>query len=36
MMDTEILTALNDIVSLLIVIIAGGITLWLVSYATRK
>ncbi len=35
-MDTEILTALNDIVSLLIVIIAGGVTLWLVSYITRK
>ncbi len=35
-MDTEILTALNDIATLLIVIIAGGVTLWLVSYITRK
>ena len=35
-MDTEILTALNDIARLLIVIIAGGVTLWLVSYITRK
>ncbi len=35
-METEILRALEDIVALLIVIIGGGATLWLLTYVTRK